>query len=439
MDQSIAFYLGSWPVRWYGILISGSMAIAIWLAYRQVVRQHLNPDEVFNIAFWAIPSAVIGARLYYVIFQWSYFSSHPQDIVKIWHGGMAIHGAIIAGILVTLLYCSRRKLDFWRYADIGVISLVIAQAIGRWGNYFNQEAYGYETNLPWAMFIDGAYRHPTFLYECIWNLLVFGALSWLMRRRHRSGSILASYLIFYSLGRAFIELLRTDSLMVGPIRGAVLVSAIGVLIGALILRSRRNQPLLDVYQKPKETGWAANEVIAPTITKGKKSGQGLVDLVSSLPEQEEGSLKTKKEGAPSRAKKEKTIPKTAQEEVTSETAIEKDKVPEAAKEEIVPEIKEEETTIEKEEIPEATKEEIVPEIKEEETAIEKEEVPEATKEEMVPEIKEEETAIEKEEIPEAAKEEEVFEDKEEKAKKVREDIPLEDLMQGQSEYYDINE
>ncbi|MDR2712000.1 MAG: prolipoprotein diacylglyceryl transferase [Clostridiales bacterium] len=438
MDQSIAFYLGSWPVRWYGILISGSMAIAIWLAYRQVVRQHLNPDEVFNIAFWAIPSAVIGARLYYVIFQWGYFSSHPQDIVKIWHGGMAIHGAIIAGILVTLLYCSRRKLDFWRYADIGVISLVIAQAIGRWGNYFNQEAYGYETDLPWAMFIDGAYRHPTFLYECIWNLLVFGALSWLMRRRHRSGSILASYLIFYSLGRAFIELLRTDSLMVGPIRGAVLVSAIGVLIGALILRSRRNQPMLDVYQKPEKAGWAANETIAPTITKEKKTGQGLVGLVSSLPEREEVIPKTKKEGTTPKAKKEKAISKAAQKEVTSESTIEEEN-PEAAKEEIVPEIKEEETAIEKEEVPEAAKEEIVPEIKEEETAIEKEEVPEAAKEEIVPEIKEEETAIEKEEIPEAAKEEEVFEDKEEKAKKVREDIPLEDLMQGQSEYYDINE
>ncbi|MCL2495961.1 MAG: prolipoprotein diacylglyceryl transferase [Clostridiales bacterium] len=245
MDRSIAFIIGPLTVRWYGILIALAFALGSYLAYREVKRQKLNVDELLNMLLIIIPSAIIGARLYYVAMRWDYYGSYPQYILQTWQGGLAVHGGIIAALLAVLLYCRLRKLNFLHWVDMLTPSLALGQAIGRWGNFFNQEAYGYETDLPWAMLIDGAYRHPTFLYESLWCLLIFALLMWLTRHRHRLGSIFAVYLISYSAGRFFIEMLRTDSLMIGSLRMAMVISVLGVLVGLAIIFLMRKQPLAE--------------------------------------------------------------------------------------------------------------------------------------------------------------------------------------------------
>ncbi|MEW6624265.1 MAG: prolipoprotein diacylglyceryl transferase [Bacillota bacterium] len=232
----VAFELGPFAVRWYGIIISSAVAIGILLAYRETARHKIDPDHVLSIAIAALPAAFIGARVYYVIFRWNeYFRFYPEEIIAVWHGGLAIHGGIIGGVLAGYLVVRKYKLNFWKMADIFAPSLILGQAIGRWGNFINQEAYGYPTDLPWAMYIDGAYRHPTFLYESLWNLGVFAYL--IYRRHHpqtREGELFTSYLILYSLGRVVIEMFRTDSLMLGPFRVAQLIS-IAIIAAGVIL------------------------------------------------------------------------------------------------------------------------------------------------------------------------------------------------------------
>ena len=250
INTNIAFTIGPLSVAWYGILIAFAFALGSFLAYREAKRQHLNIDDLFNLLLLIIVSAIIGARFYYVIMRWDYYSQFPAHIFQPWRGGLAIHGGIIFAVLAILVYCRKRRLNFLRWADIFAPSLVLGQAIGRWGNFINQEAYGIETTVPWAMWINGAYRHPTFLYESILSLLVFGLLLWLNRRPHRIGSIAATYFIFHSIGRFFIEMLRTDSLMLGPWRVAMLVAAIFVMLGALILYRIRQEPLVNVAELP---------------------------------------------------------------------------------------------------------------------------------------------------------------------------------------------
>lgn len=226
MIDPIAFQIGPFAVRWYGILIGTGVLVAFIIGMRQGKRLGFKEDLFYDLVIWGVPAGIIGARLYYVIFEWKTFASNPIRAFHTWEGGLAIHGALIAAVLVGVLITRRYKVNFWDIADIAAPSIIIAQAIGRWGNFVNQEAYGYETNLPWAMYIDGAYRHPTFLYESLWNLLVFFFLLWLRRQKFiRSGEIFLSYLALYSVGRFFIEGLRTDSLMLGPIRVAQLISA----------------------------------------------------------------------------------------------------------------------------------------------------------------------------------------------------------------------
>ena len=243
MDTSIAFSLGPVTIRWYGIIVAAAFAVGSYLAYHETKRLKLNQDELLNLLIIIIPSSIIGARLYYVAMRWDFYGQNPSYILQTWMGGLAVHGGIIGAVLAILIYCRIRKYSFLAWTDILAPSLAIGQAIGRWGNYFNQEAYGYETSLPWAMLIDGAYRHPTFLYESLWNLLVFTLLFVLSRRRHRAGAIFAFYLIAYSTGRFFIETLRTDSLMIGPWRAAMVVSVLSALAGVIILFFNRLQAL----------------------------------------------------------------------------------------------------------------------------------------------------------------------------------------------------
>ncbi len=233
----IAFTIGGFEIRWYGVLISMAMFIGFYLALGEVRRQGEDEDRFVTLFLVAIPAALLGARLYYVAFSGAldWYLANPLEILAIRHGGLAIHGGLAGGFLAGWLYTCKYRINFRRWADIVAPSIILGQAIGRWGNFFNQEAYGRETDLPWAMYIDGAYRHPTFLYESLWNLGVFAFLL-LMRRKVRfEGELVLWYLALYSAGRFWIEGLRTDSLMIGPMRVAQLVSLVAVLLPAYLI------------------------------------------------------------------------------------------------------------------------------------------------------------------------------------------------------------
>jgi phosphatidylglycerol:prolipoprotein diacylglycerol transferase len=221
------------------VLIVVGMALGVFLACRETRRQELNPDHFFNMCLVVLPAAIIGARLYYVAFNWAYYSAAPLRIIAVWEGGLAIHGGILGGALAFIIMGSYYRFGVWKAFDIAAPSVAIGQAIGRWGNFFNQEAYGYEVSpqqLPWAMFIDGAYRHPTFLYESVWDVLIFIFLLWYRRRRKLvTGDVILMYFILYSAGRLVIESFRTDSLMLGNWRAAQVISAAALILAPLIM------------------------------------------------------------------------------------------------------------------------------------------------------------------------------------------------------------
>ncbi|NLM20237.1 MAG: prolipoprotein diacylglyceryl transferase [Peptococcaceae bacterium] len=251
--SSIAFKIGPFPIHWYGIIISFAFALGMLLAFYHAAQRKINMDKFYNLVIIVIPAAIVGARLYYVLFRWEYYTANLLEIFAVRHGGLAIHGGIIGGVIAGLWYIHRSKdLKLWTCADIVAPSLILGQAIGRWGNFFNQEAHGGQVSeefisrfphfIQQGMLIDGSYYHPTFLYESLWNALVFLVLLWLFRRRSLGeGTVAASYLILYSIGRIFIEGLRTDSLMLGPLKAAQVVSLGAIILGIVIIYFRNRQ------------------------------------------------------------------------------------------------------------------------------------------------------------------------------------------------------
>lgn len=234
MDR-VAFTIFGIDVMWYGVLIATGMLIGVALAIKEAKRVGISEDDVLNIAIIAIPVAIICARLYYVIFSWDYYSQNPGEIFNIRGGGLAIHGGLIGGILTGFIYAKVKKLDFFKTADAVMVGMPLAQAIGRWGNFINGEAHGGPTSLPWGIMVDGVKVHPTFLYESIWDFGIFLFLMVYMRKKKTyEGEVIVSYITLYSIGRFFIEGLRTDSLMFGPIRMAQFISLVGV-VGGLVL------------------------------------------------------------------------------------------------------------------------------------------------------------------------------------------------------------
>lgn len=226
----VAFSLGPIQIYWYGILMSTAALVGLWLAVREANRRGVDGELIIDMMIWVIPASIIGARLYYVFFQWDYYLLNPVSVFFIWEGGLAIHGGLIGAFLAGYIFLKVKKQNFFLIADIAAPSIIFGQAIGRWGNFVNQEAYGSEVSrsflegifLPdWIidqMYIHGTYYHPTFLYESLWNLTGFLLLIGVRRIRGiQQGEIFFSYLMWYSLGRFFIEGLRTDSLtFTGP-------------------------------------------------------------------------------------------------------------------------------------------------------------------------------------------------------------------------------
>ena len=243
----IAFYLGPLPIYWYGLLIALAFGLGMVLALYNSSQRGINPDKLSDLLLLVIPSAIIGARLYYVAFNWGYYASNPLEIPAVWHGGLAIHGGIIGGFLAGYWYIRRHpELKLWAVADIIAPSLILGQAIGRWGNFFNQEAHGgpvtpefisrFPEFIQKGMLIEGQYYHPTFLYESLWNGLVFVILIWMLRQKSWPDGVVAmSYLILYSFGRFFVEGLRTDSLMLGTFKAAQVVSIISIILAAVFI------------------------------------------------------------------------------------------------------------------------------------------------------------------------------------------------------------
>jgi phosphatidylglycerol:prolipoprotein diacylglycerol transferase len=253
----IALQAGPFTLRWYGILMAGAMALGLWLAHRDARRRGLDPEDLLKAAELALLGGLVGARLYYVAFNLDYYARFPAKVFAVWEGGLAIHGGVLGGILIGGGYAWLRALPLPAYLDIAAPSLALGQAIGRWGNFFNEEAFGSPTNLPWKLYISPTHRpleyaqaefyHPTFLYESLWDAGVFCLLMWVFRDRQERarGALFLTYLGLYSFGRFFTEGLRTDALMLGPIRIAQLVSVLGVaaaLIGVPLLLRRSRGP-----------------------------------------------------------------------------------------------------------------------------------------------------------------------------------------------------
>ncbi|MCO7176467.1 prolipoprotein diacylglyceryl transferase [Sporolactobacillus kofuensis] len=240
----VAFQVGPLHIYWYGIIIASGALLGLLLAMREGKRLKLPADTFTDLILYAAPIAVICARIYYVAFEWSYYSKHPDQIIAIWNGGIAIYGALIGAVLTTVIYCRIRHLSFWKVADVAAPSVILGQAIGRWGNFINQEAHGGPTtraaleqmHLPTfivnQMYINGTYYIPTFLYESVWNSVGFILL--LLARRFvklQRGELFLSYMVWYAIGRCYIEGLRTDSLMLGPLRVSQWLSVLLIILG----------------------------------------------------------------------------------------------------------------------------------------------------------------------------------------------------------------
>lgn len=242
----VAFSLGPLDIRWYGIIIALGMILGYILANREAIKRNMPEGMFTDLMFYIILFSLIGARLYYVIFNWDYYSSNPVSIIMVNEGGMAIHGGLIGGFLAGLIYCKKKNLSFFQVADIAAPSILLGQAIGRWGNFMNQEAHGGEVSRQFLeslmlpdfiidqMYINGAYYHPTFLYESLWSFAGVIILL-LLRPKLRIGQTILLYLIYYSVGRYFIEGMRTDSLMIGELlRAAQVISIVTIVIAIVI-------------------------------------------------------------------------------------------------------------------------------------------------------------------------------------------------------------
>lgn len=240
--------IGPLQIKWYSVLILLGVIIGISMIIKEGKKFNISKDFLFNLSFWTIVFGIIGARLYYVIFNWSDYSNDLVSIFKIWNGGLAIHGGLIAGFITMFIYCKKYNANLLKITDIAVVPVILAQAIGRWGNFFNSEAHGAVTSLTHlqelhilnfiieGMKIGGLYYHPTFFYESLWCILGFIILLVVRRFKYiKIGQLTCIYLMWYSVGRFFIESLRTDSLMLGGFKAAQIVSIILFIIGLIIL------------------------------------------------------------------------------------------------------------------------------------------------------------------------------------------------------------
>ncbi|MGO4994238.1 prolipoprotein diacylglyceryl transferase [Jeotgalibaca porci] len=243
----IAIKLGGFEVAWYGVIIGIGILLAMYLASSEGDRKGMPQDFILDLAFWTVPIAILGARAYYVLFELGYYLENPGQIFQIWNGGLAIYGALLTGALVVYFFTKKKNVPVMLTLDVLAPGVLIAQSLGRWGNFINQEAHGAAVTREFLeglflpefiinqMNIKGTYYHPTFLYESLWSLIGFALIVYLRRRPNllREGEVFFSYIIWYAFGRFFIEGMRTDSLyLFANIRVSQLLSII-LIAGAI--------------------------------------------------------------------------------------------------------------------------------------------------------------------------------------------------------------
>lgn len=255
--NSVLFDFGFLEIKWYSFLILIAMLVAFFIISKEARKKGLDDDVLINILFYGMIIGILGARIYYIIFNLDYYLSNPLEIFMVWNGGLAIHGGIIATLIFLLLYSKKKNLNFLLMLDIIVVGVILAQSIGRWGNFFNQEAYGRTVTLDFlknmhlpkfiinGMYIDGLYREPTFLYESIFCFIGFINLITIRKiSKIKVGQLSGIYFIWYGLERFIIESFRADSLMLGKIKMAQLVSIIACLCGLyLIIKISKKEEL----------------------------------------------------------------------------------------------------------------------------------------------------------------------------------------------------
>jgi phosphatidylglycerol---prolipoprotein diacylglyceryl transferase len=248
----ILFEIGPVTVRYYGLMYVIAIALGFFLLAREVRRKALplSTEDLLDLLLWTVPLAIIGARLYYVAFRWDYYGTHLGEIIRIWEGGLAIHGGVLAGALAVFLFSRAKKAPFWALTDALAPSLILGQAIGRIGNLMNGDAFGTPTALPWGirfpadspagMVYPGQATHPTMIYEMVLNLAIFAFLwGWVRKRGFRDGFSTAMYFILYAVARSIVSFVRADSLWLGPIRAAHAISVLFLVgFGLLIWRRR---------------------------------------------------------------------------------------------------------------------------------------------------------------------------------------------------------
>jgi len=273
----VLIQIGPLVIRYYGVMYVLAFFIGGWLLGKEIRRKQIPLSDEQRWDFLAIVylCGILGARIYYVVFNWPYYADNPMEIPAIWHGGLAIHGGLIGGALSGWWYVVRHRVPFWRLADAGAPSIILGQAFGRIGNFMNGEIHGYPTSLPWGIVFPpdspaGAQFgqvpvHPAMLYELGLNLLIF-ALLWSIRTRpFQDGFLFLSYLVLYSIDRSIVSLFRAEDLMIGPIRAPHAVSAVLiVVIGGYMIRTRLwRQPSSRPSANPQPPRPAAGRTPSP--------------------------------------------------------------------------------------------------------------------------------------------------------------------------------
>jgi len=270
------FHIGPIPVYYYGIILMLGALAGSWLASREARRRGQDTELVWDGLIWVLIGGILGARIWHILtpppsmvalgITTSWYLTHPLDMISTWNGGLGIPGAVIGGVIALYMFSKRRKISFLDWVDIAAPGLALGQAIGRWGNFVNQEVYGAPTNLPWAVHIDAQHRlpgyqnvetfHPLFLYESLWSLMNMGVLLWLGRRypdRLKPGDLFLTYLIIYPVGRFFLEFLRLDSAQVAGLNANQTVMAVVALAAIALLIWRHRKPEAAVVAPVAET------------------------------------------------------------------------------------------------------------------------------------------------------------------------------------------
>jgi phosphatidylglycerol:prolipoprotein diacylglycerol transferase len=253
IHDPVAVSIGGLDIRWYALFILTGIVVAISIMQLLARRRGMDPEFILDVAPWVVFAGIVGARVYYILLKPGFYLDHPGEALNVRLGGLTIHGALAAGILLFYVFCRRRGYRFLAWADVVIAAVPVGQAIGRWGNWANQEAFGTPTDLPWAVTIDPDRRtagyeqyatfHPTFLYEAILDLGIAALLIWMVlklpcHRFLREGDVLWTYLLLYGIARLIVESVRTDSLYIGPLKAAYWLSALLIVCGAAMLYVR---------------------------------------------------------------------------------------------------------------------------------------------------------------------------------------------------------